>query len=488
MPPRPRRSLEALWLLALALVAQGCHRELAAPTSKDLTDLTVALERSPGMSLVFPGQVGAVPARVRVDVTALRTLATRGCFESEPQVRARVKVQTPAGEVLGIDEVELPGLRFGAAALPPLPAGLERGDGCEVTLAQDVVGAYALEVALAPRTLAFRATRPREAHLARAAQAIDHTVTVLELSREPRFDWPLLPVQVRQAGASLTAPFVLSTNDARSQVSPAAADGAGLKTGLGLFDGLPLPDGLELPQELRAFQGVAYDALELAPGVGVRQGSLRPVKGWTNPGLSGLVGGDVWGRFDATIDLPAGVLVLSRPRVLESGSFQRCQRGEALGEDACFELDAHPSAPGLETAVTVWRGLPLGGRLLFDVQPAQAGERLGCRVGITFPPQDRGASSAHVFPWARLAQTQPGCAELLRTAKGATLSAFEESPVDQCPGTCAFVQDLRSRQVSCECEGGAGSGEGERRLLELYRHLIERQQKAHERALEPEDP
>ncbi|MBX7102057.1 MAG: hypothetical protein K1X89_30360, partial [Myxococcaceae bacterium] len=129
MPPRPRRSLEALWLLALALVADGGHRELAAPTSKDLTDLTVALERSPGMSLVFPGQVGAVPARVRVDVTALRTLATRGCFESEPQVRARVKVQTPAGEVLGIDEVELPGLRFGAAALPPLPAGLERGDG-----------------------------------------------------------------------------------------------------------------------------------------------------------------------------------------------------------------------------------------------------------------------------------------------------------------------------------------------------------------------
>lgn len=471
-----------LRLAPCVLLLAACARGIAPGTTDDLSGLEVRLERAPSITLAFPAKVSGRSARVKLEVSQLRSTATVGCFDENPRVYGQARVRTVDGADHLWPEGDLEGLTLGDRRLPRLRVGVMEGEACAITLGNDVLGPWALELRLASRTLRFEPSRPRAFY---EALPNDGEVTLLDVSREPRDDWPLVAVRVKQGDATLLAPFAIATSDATSQVSLEAAKQAGLHEGLGLFDGLPLPDGIEVPPELKSFHGVAFDTLELSPGIGVAQGSLRPVKGWGSQVALGTLGGDVWGRSDVRLDSRSGVLRLSRPAIEKRGTLERCAREGRTDESQCFELEAKPSPQGLEVTATVWRALPQGARLSLDVV-LDSGERLDCRVGLTFMPQDRGASTAHRFPWPKLSESLPECARALAKAKGATLAAFEESPLGQCPGTCAFVQGPGRGQTSCECQGGAGSMEAERRLLELYKLLLDRQRRPKEP--EPDEP
>ncbi len=231
-------------------------------------------------------------------------------------------------------------------------------------------------------------------------------------------------------------------------------------------------------------KALGFDSFELSPGFGVKSGLLDALDGWPAQGVVGRLGADVWGRFDATFDLGAGAVLLSRPRLSISGDIQRCERAGELSEEGCFELEGAPTGEGVEAVATLWRSLPTGGRLYLDVQS----EGLACRVGISFPPSDRGVSAHHLFPWASAVKDFPGCAAALKKAKAVKPGLFEESPLPACPGQCAFLDDPVQKKVSCECAPQAIDPASEQKLGELYRLLEAERAKQRDRELEPKDP
>jgi hypothetical protein len=92
-----------------------------------------------------------------------------------------------------------------------------------------------------------------------------------------------------------------------------------------------------------------------------------------------------------------------------------------------------------------------------------------------------------VLPWSRLFETMKTCAESVAPAPQVSLGLFEDAPLPECPGTCAFAQDLRSGRVNCECQPSTGalSTETQRVLLERLRGLLQREKPANP---EPADP
>lgn len=472
--------------LAAVLLLASCVRDTRPPPTDDLTGLKVSLAPGP-MRLMADGSVFAVPAKIFFDVGSPLSTATTGCFSEGPFVEGQVETGFPDGTRRALPELTMKGLTFGGLRYVPVKVGLEDGKDCSVVLGMNVLLPWALQVDLARRELTFLKSATRADYQARALeQAAEGWEThQLELTRDPVGDWPMLALRVKQADEALVAPLVVSTREAITRVSSTAVRAAGLRVGRELFDGLPVPEGIVLPPSMVVTDVVATDGLELSPGFGVTAHSLRLDSKWQGKGVAGVLGGDVWGRFDAVIDVQGGVLWLKRPRVMESGTVQRCVRGAVTGEEGCYELFSKATPQGLEAAVTLWRSLPAGGRLYLDVTGESAPP---CRIGFSFGASDRGASAHFLFPWGRMSESMPECAAAFTQAKGAVFSMYEEGPLMQCPGTCAFAEDPLTRRISCACDAGGELTETDRALLRLYKMLLEQEQKKRDRASEPADP
>lgn len=469
-------------LLALLALA-GCARAPALPTVDSLAGLTLPLKPGPGLRLWLEGKVGEVDADVQLDVTAPISFVTPFCLD-EKRVVAHVDVEDPLGPTESFPVSRVNGLTLGGVRFRSFDAALAGGKGCVVVLGQDVLGALIIDVSPARRELTFRPSQSKAAWEAEVqAQGVE--AQLLTLTRDPTHDWPLLPIRLTQGPRVVTWSVVLSTRDARSRLFVASAQDADLRLGRALLDGL-VSDGGVLPEPLERLSGVAFEALELSPGFGVTDGILELEPGAPPHGVAGLLGADVWGRFDVAVDLKAGLLVLRRPRVFTSGARAQCERAGSAAEDRCFELHTRRDGTGtLVATATVWRQLPEGARLLLDVAGAESSR---CRVGFSFPPGDRGRSAQHSFPWDRLVQSMPECAATLAAAPGLTFGLYEEEPMRECPGLCAFAHDLHSGRISCECQPGPAGLEGvsEHQVLDLYRRAMQKPPAV--RDVEPPDP
>lgn len=418
---------------ALLLLGAACARGVGGPTVDDLTGLTLPLVRTPGVQLAVPGKVDEIDAEVLLDSASPITISTEGCFAARAELtRREVSQPLPEGGAEQLPTARLSGLQLGGLRYRPIEVGLVRGTRCAVALGTDVLGPYALEVDVSRREVKFSAPRPRAEYARLAASRwAGAEAVLLELTKEPRHDWPLVAVRLLRGGQSLTVPFVVSTREPVSVLSDEAGDATGLK---------PLTDRVW-----------GFDALELSPGVQVKEVLLKG-RPWKGQLAKGLLGADILGRFHFVLDVPAGVLVLHRPRVVASADRVQCQLGGALDEESCFELDLHKVQGGFSTSVGVWKALPRGGTLHLDLI-GPGGERLtsACALGFAFSPTDRGATTQHDFPWPRLKSKVPACAEALKGAERLRPGLFEEAPLAECPGNCAFALDTHTRRLTCEC-------------------------------------
>ncbi len=482
---------------ALLLSLSACFaRGGGAPGSGNLDGLTFSLKSSPGLKLSVDGALEGAAVEVVFDVASPMSRVTTGCFESLPTTGGTVRIPRPDGETDTVSEVAVQGLSFGGHRYASFVAASRQSDRCVVTLGNDALLPFAMSVDVARRTVTFSKSQTiehwRELAVKPPADRAGFESHLLELTRDPRTDWPLLAVKVTQGQADLVGPFVLSTGEPVSQVAEDAARGAGLRTGFELLEGIELPDGLQVPPELESFKGITFDSVELAPGVGVREGALRALPGTDGRprAAAGVLGCDLWGRFDAVIDVGAGVLLLQRPRVLASGAHQRCDRGGRIDEESCFELQVAKTKASLVATGTIWRALPEGGRLHFDFSSAKGKISSPCRMGLTFSPTDRGESTQHDLPWEQLASVMPACANALKDATAVELSMFEDGALPECPGTCAFAQDLRTGRVTCECQPQVAgiATDAERHFLRVYKQLLENRGNLLPPELEPEDP
>jgi hypothetical protein len=512
----------------------GCHKGTASGPSRPqgFTGQTLPLLASPALRLTVAGRLGTRAVPVVLDVARPLSLVSKGCFEGEPPPpEGTVRAPEPAGGFRSWPVVRLPAFSVGPVASPVRTAGLSGERACAVTLGADVLEPYALTVDPLRREVTFSASRPREAYAAEArGSEAAREVYVVELSREPLGDWPLLAARVQQGTAELTGPFVLGSREPFSRMALGPAEAQGLQ---------PLETAANLPA--RTF---AVDAVEVAEGVGARPLVVEAAGRWDSPSSLGRLGPDVWGRFTATIDAKGGALVLRRPRVgpaapgaqppgasapaatpgqpqspgtasapagaqppgvsapmdastpgMPSGSGaapppaerQQCATPEGtFSEEACYGLHFRREPDGsVSVSGAVYRDLPEGGRL--HLEPVGVdGQRLesGCGVGLSFPATSRGLTTQHRLPWASLAQGLPACHAALTTAAGFKLALFEEGRQPECPTACAFVTDAASRRTVCECQPtplGEGVGLPSRRAPS-------REPPPEERELEPEDP
>jgi hypothetical protein len=466
-------------LFALA----GCPREVGPPAFDTLVGLEAPLVPGPGLRVSVEGRVGAQAAEVVIDVASPMSLVTKGCFEQPMVSGTTVKVVDPMGGEDGYRVTRVAALTVAGRRLVPTEAGLAEGERCAVVVGTDLLVDTAVQVDPTRRVVRFVRSRPR-AEWVSVAETLGGEVQVLELSRDPRHDWPLLAARLSQRDATITGAFVFSTRDRVSRVFEAPAQAAGFTTTAELLQKLELPKEVKLPIDLAAFQGMVMDKVELSPGVGAQGVSFAVQGGAPAHGVDGVLAADAWGRFELTIDVASGVLLLHRPRVLSAGQRFQCGRGQDTPtEDACFELTQTPARPGVVVTGTIWRPLPTGGRLYLDFPDASP----TCRVGFTFDAGDRGRNTQHLVPWPRLFESMKPCADSLATATRVSLALFEDSPLKECPGVCAFAQDLRTGRVSCECQPGplGLSAEAERTLLEKLRGLLK---KPDEGPPEPGDP
>jgi len=469
----------ALWVaLSLSLLA-GCHRS-AAPVAQQKASFagrTFPLLSTPALRLSVSGSLGGKLVPVLLDVDRPLSLVATGCFgKTPPPPEGKVRAPDPTG-MREWAMVPLPDLRVGEVPLPDFSAGLTGEKACAVTLGADVLAPYALTVDPLRREVSFSPSRSREAYSAElsAANADPGLEThLLELSREPTGDWPLLAGRVTQSGARLTGTFVLATRDPFSRLAVGAAQTQGMRA-LETAPGLPP-------------RAMLVDGIEVAVGVGVGP-LVVETSPWASPSSVGRLGPDVWGRFTATVDVQGGVLLLRRPRMLASGSRQRCARPGAndFDEESCYALHTRRDPDGpLSVSTAVFRDLPEGGRLYLeplgeDGQPLRA----SCGVGLSFMPTSRGVTTQHRLPWPALAESMPQCHADLSTVKSYALALYEEGYLPECPLTCAFVHEPRTRRTLCECQPtplGEGVSAAPRKPSPS------RAPPPEERELEPEDP
>jgi hypothetical protein len=440
---------------------------------------TLPLLTSPSLRLIVTGALAGKPVAVALDVSRPLSTAAAACFgATPPKPEGTVRAPEPSGAMRDWSMVALPALRLGDVTLPRRAVGLTGERTCSVTLGLDVLSPYALTVDPVRREVSFSPSRPRDAYaaeLAAAGPSASVETVLVELTREPSGDWPLLAARLTQGEARMTGPFVLGSREPFSRLAPKSAEAEGLR---------PLETQAGLPP--RAFE---VDAVEVTRGVGV--GPLVVEAGtWSAVATLGRLGPDVWGRFRATLDVQGQVLVLQRPLVVGPEARQQCARpgAEGFSEEACYALHTRTEAGGaLALTAAVFRDLPEGGRLHLEPLGAE-GKRLEtmCRVGFVLAPGGRGVTTQHRVPWASLAQSVPECHAELMGAKGYALALFEEGALPECNGrTCVFVQDLRTRRTACECQPtplGEGVVAGPRRPAPS------RAPPPGERELEPEDP
>jgi len=449
----------------------------------DLAGARFRLRGGTSFRLLVEGSVEEHAAQVLLDVGSAYTTASVGCFDAVPPSAGTVRIPLASGGLAEVPEVMLHAVRIGALRLGSRKVGLDgESRRCELTLGQDVLSAYALEIDPALREVRLQRPRERAFYVEQASRAAEVSdALLLDVTRDPKADWPILTVRLIQPQRSWAAPFVLATREPHSVVSDAAARQAGLTPGVDMLKELGMPG--ELP-------GYPLEALELAPGVGVRWTGMVAEARWTNPGAVGLLGADVWGRFRSTLDVRAGVLLLWRPKVVATGERQQCLTAQGPSAQACFSLESFqlPGQP-VEVVATVWREVPQGVRLYLEPRAADASPtQLPCRVGLTFDTADRGSSGQYLLPWEGLQKSLPRCAEALHAVASYALGILEEGALAQCPGQCAFVEELDTGRAACECAAQlwGGGTESEHRFLRLYRELMERARLKSQEATEPE--
>lgn len=473
-------SLRVWPVLLLCLVA--CHRERRGDEVESLVGHTMPLVASPALRLVMAGALDGRPVEVTLDPASPVSFITSECLP-RPSIRAHVKVLDPFGpdETYPIARVE--DFTLGALRHAPFEAALAEGQRCVLVLGGPELKGTAIELDPARREVKFRPSQPKEKWVAEA-EASGDDAQVLMVTRDPLNDWPLLPVRLRQGPNTFEGVMLLSLRDSRSRIYDESARAAGLRPGLELLEGLPLPEGVTLPPELKQLRGYAWDAFEFAPGFGLNEGSIEIEQGAPAHAPLGMLGADLWGRFHVVYDVGTGALTLRRPRVFISGTRAKCVRGGETSEEACFELHSTSVDGGVEVTATVWSPLPNGAQLSLDL----AGSTGSCRIGITFARGDRGRSTHHRFPWEKLSQSVPGCADGFVGVTAVTPGLLEEGTLRQCPGVCAWARDAVSQRMSCECQPGArnADGEAEKRLLELFKKALEQMGPAQQP--EPKDP
>ncbi len=432
----------------LWLCVAGCHRAAGGPAPEppgSLEGLTLPLLPSPHLRLVVGGTLEKRPVPVVLDVARPLSVVSSGCWpqRQEPPVVGLARVPELAGGERQWSLVRLKGLRVGTVALGPRGVGLTDERTCAVTLGADVLAPYAFTVDPWRREVSFTKSRPRAEYVAElAVPGADAEETHLfELSRDPQGDWPLVVARVRQGPRVLTGPFLLGTREPFSRLAVGAAESQGFQ---------PVETAAGLPP--RAF---VVDGVALASEVEVAPLALEAGVGWRNPSTLGRLSADVWGRFQATVDVQGDTLVLRRPRVEASGARQRCARGGTEPrEESCFGLHVRRTQEGREVVTgAVFRDLPEGGQV--HLQPLGEGGAplsLDCKVGFSFSPTSRGVSTQHLVPWPKLAESMPECHEALMTARGYALELFEEGALAQCPNACIFVFQPSTRRTLCECQ------------------------------------
>lgn len=462
-------------MLLAGLLLCGCARGLGDGAPASLVGLTLPLLPSPSVRLSVAGAVGEQFAEIEFDVSAAITLFSSGCVESPTFTGGHVKLTDPlsgrADEAF--DVVKLDGVRVGSVQLKPLEAAMINAKRCVVVLGLDVLSPLAFTVRASTREVSFMPSRSKKEWL--EVRDKEPFAMVLEVTREPKHDWPLLPVRIHQGPSTMTATFMLSTADRFSRVFAGSARKQGLRPGVEvlrqLMQGQPL-ESRWIPVELEAYSGFPYERFELAPGFGTGSGTLDVIEGDAPQSTMGTISADVWGRFEMTYDVQAGFLRLSQPGLHREGARFTCDApGVEASETNCFELHSRKTDDGLSTVTSLWRPLEKGARLYFDTTGPVTPP---CRIGVTFSEGSSGRSTQHLFPWQRLSQVMPECAEALNQATGVTFGLFEEGPMPECSGVCGFIQDLRSGRVSCECQprsGGTGS-DLELKFFELYRKWL----------------
>ncbi|MFL5322367.1 MAG: hypothetical protein ACJ790_22100 [Myxococcaceae bacterium] len=481
----------SLAVLALALVACAHHSAPPARHELELSGLSAQLLPEPSVRAAVSGDVQGTYAEVRFDYAEPLTLVTRGCFPNGDIADSGevVNVPQPTGEERKLTLVGVSSLTIASKPLGALRAGL-LGDEkhCTVTLGSDVLIRYALTIDPATRRLTVERTRTHDDYVAQltAAQSSDE-LHLIDLTRDPNSDWPLLAVRATQPNAQVTGAFLLSLTAIQSGVVDQAAGEAGLQP-REIFSGLPPVTGGK-----ESKRGAAFDltGLELSPGFGIEHVALQMLSGWTKPVALGVLGADVWGHFRATIDPMAGVLLLGRARVFAAGSRQQCAtKGTAeISEEACFQLEQLPQSRGVDAVVTLWRDAPEGARVYLETLDEKGVPvPSDCRVGVSFLPADRGISLRHRIPWESIQKTLPQCAEQLAAAKKVALALYQDGALPECPGNCGFIQDVTTRRVSCECAPtGLGMSEMERRLLDIERMMKKEMPKTQQKQTPPEE-
>lgn len=449
---------------------------------ESLAGLTLPLASAPALRLAVDGAVAEFEAEISFDPSQPVSFVTSKCVP-DPAFTARVSVPDAFGPDETYPVTRVVGLRLGATRFRTFEAAIATGKSCVVVLGAPELKELALEVNPVSRTVHFRPSQSQEKWAAEA-EASGEDAQVLKLTRDPRYDWPLLPIRVRQGASTVDLTMLMSLREPRSRVFEDWARAAGLKPGLELLKGLALPKGVELPAELSQLRGYSVDTLEFAPGFGLQVSSLESEPGAPPHGVQGLVGSDAWSRFLMIYDVGSSVVVLRRPRVFVSGNSARCERGGAISEEACFELAATQSPEGLELTAAVWRPLPEGAQLSLDL----TGGTSTCRLGVTFSAGDRGRTTHHRFPWKKLGESIPACADAFKGVTGITPGLLEETSLAECPGVCAYARDSLTGRMSCECQPGVrtAGGEADKHLLELLKRMLDEQRPPRE--VEPNDP
>jgi hypothetical protein len=394
-----------------------------------LSEQTFSIRPGWSMALAMDGSVAGRPAVVRLAVEEPVSRVTQGCFESTPEVLARVDTGSDAGvgrpqiqnEVLAGD------VRLGRRLLGDVRALLDPAEGCEMTLGSEVLLAFALEVSPAARTVTFHQKLPATPRF-RSEDSLD-----VELTLDPKTDRPSLAVQLDTAGSPLTLPMVLATAEERVQVS---AEAASLLVGNGgpnrlAATALAFAPGWEL-------QHVDVSVLGQSQGE-ERQGQLDEGLPAISNGVSGVLGAEAWGHYHVLIDLRGRHLVLyRRPPPVE---------GET-GPESWTHLSSDSRPNGSLVRLISWQTLNRGAQL--PLEPVYVQLR-SCRIGLTLGPEDPGASLEVAIPWPALEKDFPSCAKEV-AAVPAWTGDMEVSPTSPpCRGSCVYAQEVSSGHTLCSC-------------------------------------
>ncbi len=423
-----------LWALLAASAVSGCaslgRAPLTQPGRLELEGLTLPLVPSSALRMAVEGRVNGRPAEVQFEPASPFTVVGAACA---PESSWRtVSVPSVSGKPLSFPLGEVSRLELGGRVATGLRAGIVTAEtgACFLRLGNDVLAGMALTVDPVRRELSLQPGQPLSAWEALVAAApAGRERHLVKLERHPGGDWPLLPVRLTQGLQSLDGVFVLALSQATTSLSRAAADRAGFTPAV--------PD----TGDVQAERPLLPDALALQPGLELRHALVRLDPAFRSSHVVGLLGADAWGRFTATVDAQAGVLLLERAAA----------PGKDAPEASGVALEGGRALP--HVGLTLLRDEPAGARLYLQAVDG-AGQPVGegCRLGFTLPPSDRGTSLRFPGTWADLARSIPECAPAFTGAARFEYLRRLPGPAPACAGSCAFVEHGPTGNDVCRCE------------------------------------